>query len=101
MTPVKWAILGPGAIAHNFADGLAEAATAELVAVCGRTPDRLDAFADRFGIAQTMRFDALDDLLASDAIDALYIATPHVFHAEQAVAALRAGKHVLVENRQP
>ena len=97
MTPVKWAILGPGAIAHNFADGLAEAATAELVAVCGRTPDRLDAFADRFGIAQTMRFDALDDLLASDAFDALYIATPHVFHAEQAVAALRAGKHVLVE----
>ena len=42
-------------------------------------------------------FDRLDDLLAAPEIDAVYVATPHELHAEQSIAALRAGKHVLVE----
>lgn len=57
-------------------------------------PAARDRFADEFG-AQS--FARLEDLLAAPNVDAVYIATPHEFHAEQSIAALRAGKHVLVE----
>ena len=58
---------------------------------------RIDArqhFATQFGASAYESFGAL---LASSDVDAVYIATPHEFHAEQAIAALHAGKHVLVE----
>ena len=42
-------------------------------------------------------YDTVDALCADSAINAVYVATPHELHAEHAVAALRAGKHVLVE----
>lgn len=42
-------------------------------------------------------FDSFEALIASEEIDAVYIATPHEIHAEQTIAALQAGKHVLVE----
>ncbi|GFM31268.1 Gfo/Idh/MocA family protein [Novosphingobium sp. PY1] len=51
-------------------------------------------FAAQFAAAA---FDSVDALLASGDVDAVYIASPHEFHAEQTIAALRAGKHVLVE----
>ena len=51
-------------------------------------------FAVEFGAPA---FETLDALLRSPDIDAVYVATPHELHAEQAIAALRAGKHVLVE----
>ena len=67
------------------------------VALAGAFDLRREArerFADEFGAPA---FDTLDALLYSPVIDAGYIATPHELHAEQAIAALRAGKHVLVE----
>lgn len=98
---IRWGIIGPGAIAHNFADGLAQATSGRLVAIAGRDAGRRDAFGDAFGdayaIAADKRYSAAADLLADPGIDAVYISTPHPWHAELSIAALRAGKHVLCE----
>jgi predicted dehydrogenase len=53
------------------------------------------AAADRLGIP--MAFDDYRELLASPAVDCAHIATPNRFHCEMALAALRAGKHVVCE----
>jgi predicted dehydrogenase/aryl-alcohol dehydrogenase-like predicted oxidoreductase len=97
MTVIRWGIIGPGAIAHNFADGLAESASGRLVALAGRDDARRDAFADRYAIDRALRFADAAALAASDAVDAVYIATPHPAHAALSVMALRAGKAVLCE----
>ena len=65
------------------------------VVLCGRDPDRLQAAAARIGATEvTSSFDAL---LADDTISVLSIATPAALHSDMAIAALEAGKHVLVE----
>lgn len=65
-----------------------------LVAAADPRPDARERFAAEFG---ARAYADWAELLADPAIDAVYIAAPHQFHAEQAVAAARAGKHVLVE----
>lgn len=97
MTQVKWGIIGPGAIAANFAQGLAESDSGTLDAIASRSADRRAEFGDRFGVAPGRRFDSYDALMADTEIEAIYIATPHPFHAELAIRAIRAGKHVAVE----
>lgn len=95
MTPrMGWGLVGPGGIAHRFADALATRADAKLQAVVGRTPARTQAFAERWG---GRALADLDTLLADPAVDAVYIATPHSAHADVAAASLRAGKPVLCE----
>jgi predicted dehydrogenase len=92
--PIRWGILGTGFIAH--------AQTADLVgcgftvaAVGSRSQESADAFAAEFGIP--VAHGSYEALVADPGVDAIYISTPHPFHAENAVLALRAGKHVLVE----
>lgn len=97
MTITRWGIIGPGSIAQNFADGLKEAASGALVAIASRSDARRQAFGERNGVAKEMRFDSYAALVARDDVDAIYIATPHPFHAELSIMALRAGKAVLCE----
>ena len=96
MNQVTWGIIGPGAIAHNFAQGLAECESGRLAAIASRDAGRRAAFGDRFGVPEAWRYDSYDALIASE-VEAIYIATPHPFHAELALKSMRAGKHVLVE----
>lgn len=92
--PVRWAIAGPGQIATIMAGEFPHAAPdAELVAVGSRAEDRGRAFADRFGLTHL----SYDELFAAPDIDAVYLATPHAFHADLALRAIEAGKAVLVE----
>ncbi|WP_435230007.1 aldo/keto reductase [Pseudopelagicola sp. nBUS_20] len=97
MTKVKWGIIGPGAIAHNFAQGLKEIETGELCAIASRSSDRCALFGDRFGVADDKRYSNHQDLLADPEIDAVYISTPHPLHAQLTIDAVRAGKSVLCE----
>ena len=72
---------------------------AEVVATCDQVPERaetLAAHARRSG-ADCRVYTALDDLLADPRVEAVDICTPHPYHAEPAIAAAGAGKHVLVE----
>lgn len=97
MSVVKWGIIGPGAIAHNFATALQEAENAQLVAVAGRNIERLEAFGAKFSISADGLYPDHHRMLDAGGIDAVYIATPHPFHAQLAIEAMRLGHHVLCE----
>ncbi|MDR6671039.1 aldo/keto reductase [Rhizobium sp. 1399] len=92
--PIRWGIIGPGTIARTFADGVAHSRTGKLVAIATRNPDK-PGLADGFPGARIVN--GYEALLADKEVDAIYIATPHTGHAEWAIKAIRAGKHVLVE----
>ncbi len=94
---VGWAIVGPGDIAANFAQGLAESGNGRLVAIAGRDLERRTAFGERYGVTARRRYGHIGSLLEDDAVEAIYISTPNPFHAELAIRAMRAGRHVLVE----
>jgi predicted dehydrogenase/aryl-alcohol dehydrogenase-like predicted oxidoreductase len=91
---IRWGIIGPGTIARTFAEGIAGSATGKLVAIGTRNPGRA-GLSDGFPGARIV--EGYEALLADAEIDAVYIATPHTAHAEWAIKAIRAGKHVLVE----
>ncbi|RKD50824.1 aldo/keto reductase [Rhizobium sp. WW_1] len=93
-TPIRWGIIGPGRIAQTFADGVAHSRSGKLVAIASRNPDK-PGLGDQFPGARIVN--GYETLLADKDIDAVYIATPHTGHAEWAIKAIRAGKHVLVE----
>ncbi len=91
----RWGLIGPGRIAHNFVQGLAGVADAKLQAVASRDAARAATFAAKYGGARC--YDSYAALIAAPDIDAIYIATPHVFHAEMIRACLEGGKPVLCE----
>jgi predicted dehydrogenase len=92
-----WAVVGSGRIAHRFAQALGCLSGAKLAAVVGRDALRARAFAQQWGDAGTLVANDLGQVLASGAVDAVYVATPHPFHAQAVRTALRAGKAVLCE----
>src|SRR4051812_36102353 len=91
---IRWGIIGPGGIAKAFAGGVAGSRTGELTAIASRNPGKT-ALAETFPGARIV--DGYDALLGDAEVDAVYIATPHPGHAEWAIKAAEAGKHVLVE----
>ncbi|AMY01805.1 aldo/keto reductase [Mesorhizobium ciceri] len=93
-TPIRWGILGPGSIAQSFAGGVAASDTGKLVAIGARNPAK-PGLAERFPGARIL--DGYDALLADPDIDAVYISIPHPGHAQWAIKAAEAGKHVLCE----
>ena len=91
---IRWGILGAGGIADTFVNDLAGAGIT-VSAVGSRDADKARRFADDHGVATA--HGSYDDLVADPEVDAVYVATPHVFHEQNALLAIRAGKHVLVE----
>ena len=90
-----WGLVGPGRIAHKFADALRGVDGARLVAVQGRDAQRAQDFATRWGAASAGV--DIDALLTNPAVHGVYIATPHAFHAAAIARCLHAGKPVLCE----
>ncbi len=97
--PVRFAVVGPGAIAdRKLVPALHQVAGARFWSVLSRDGARAADFAARHGAAAPRpAFTDLGDLLADPELDAVILATPDRLHAEQAIAAARAGKHVFVE----
>jgi len=95
MTNTRWGILGPGKIAHKFAQDLTNIPNAELYAVGSRSMDRAQSFADTYQIPHA--FGSYHDLAAFDPLDVIYIATPHNGHFENTLMCLGQGKAVLCE----
>ena len=93
MRKLKLGVVGLGRAFALTAPTLARDGRIQIVGACDPRPEARYRLGEDFG---AKGFRDLDELLRSD-IDALYIATPHRFHAAQAVAAAKAGKHVLVE----
>jgi predicted dehydrogenase len=94
-SPVRWGILGTGGIAGSFASDLRLTDSGVAAAVGSRSQAAADRFADSYGIAN--RHDSYESLVADPDVDVIYVATPHPMHRDNAILALRAGKHVLVE----
>ncbi|MFH6604104.1 Gfo/Idh/MocA family protein [Maribacter algicola] len=95
MDSIRWGILGPGKIAHSFAKDLKLVEWGELTAVGSRDIERAKTFAQAFGASEY--FGSYEELLDSNNVDVIYIATPHTGHAEWAIKAMEKGKHVLCE----
>lgn len=91
---VRVGLVGCGVMGRSLATQLRTIEQAELVAGCDVIEDAAKAFAEEFGVWVTTN---LDELLSRDDIDAVLIATPAYLHAEQTVAAAKAGKHVFCE----
>ncbi|NLX23022.1 MAG: Gfo/Idh/MocA family oxidoreductase [Phycisphaerae bacterium] len=92
---LAWGILGTGRIAGIFAKGLARSRTGRLVAVGSRSEGSAERFGQEFGVPR--RHASYSALLADLEVEAVYISTPHPMHAEWAIRAAEAGKHVLCE----
>ncbi|QHJ13026.1 scyllo-inositol 2-dehydrogenase (NADP(+)) IolU [Paraglaciecola mesophila] len=92
---VRWGVLGAGRIAHTFCKDIQHTQFAELRAVASRTLEDAQNFAKTYNIPDAL--EGYHALYQHPHVDAIYIATPHNFHFEQASAALNAGKHVLCE----
>ena len=97
MSKVRWGIIGPGSIANNFADALISCYSGELKGIASRSEERLKNFGNKYNINESFRFSNYDDLLNSEDIDAVYISTPHTFHADLTIKAAGKGKHILCE----
>lgn len=94
MKKVKFAVVGCGHIGKRHAEMITRNPEAELVALVDVLP-ATQVKAEQFGVPF---FNSIDDLLASDLeIDVVNIASPNGFHAEHALKALEARKHVVVE----
>ena len=99
MKKLNIAIVGTGRIASGgHAPALLRSKHAQLWSVMSRDMKRANEFAAQFKAqSKTPAYTELDLLLQDPALDAVIIATPDKLHAEQAVAAAKAGKHLLLE----
>ena len=96
MKHLRWGLLAAGRIAGKFASGLSTITDqATALAVGSRDFDKAQAFAGEHGIERA--YGSYEELLADLDVDAVYIATPNALHAEWAIKAAEAGKHILCE----
>ena len=91
---MKIALAGTGAFGIKHLDGLANIDGVTVTAVVSRRLEQAEEVARKYGITHATT--NLDEALASD-VDAVILCTPTQLHASQAIAAMRAGKHVQVE----
>jgi predicted dehydrogenase len=94
-TKLNWGILTTGWIARKFATDLRQSHTGRLAAVAARNLADAQKFADDFGGARA--HGSYEALLADPEVEAVYIGTPHPWHAEWTIQAASAGKHILCE----
>lgn len=92
---VRFGIAGTNFISEWFIEAGRHDPRFEVAAVCSRTEGRAKEFAAKFGIPNI--FTSFEQMVASDSIDAVYVATPNSLHASQSISAMKAGKHVLCE----
>lgn len=95
MTTIRWAVMGTGVIAKQFAHGLQSLPDAQLLAVGSRTLNTANDFAKQFQIPRA--YGSYEELVQDQDIDVVYIATPHIKHMENCLLCLNAGKAVLCE----
>jgi predicted dehydrogenase len=94
MTKIKTALVGCGKVGHLHAAALKSLPESEFVAVCGRTAEKAQAFADKYNVAP---FTDVREMLAKSKAEAVLVCTPHPEHAAPTIAAAQAGVHALVE----
>ncbi len=94
MSKVRTAVIGAGKIADVHASVLAALPASELVAVCGRTPEKAQTLAMRHRVKA---FSSVPTMIQELAVEAVVVCTPHPTHAALSIQAMEQGAHVLVE----
>ena len=94
MKEYRWAVLGCGSIANEFAQAM-EFQGREIYSVANRTHEKAKTFAEKYHIKKV--YDQIDDIFEDENVDIVYIATPHNSHITYLKKALQHGKHVLCE----
>lgn len=93
--PLRWGVLAPGGIAGAFVAALQQHTRQRVVACGSRSLARAESFAAHHGLERA--YESYEQLVVDADVDVVYVASPHSRHAEQALLAIAAGKHVLVE----
>lgn len=92
---VRIALAGPGAFGIKHLDGLKNIEGVEITSIIGRELGKAEEVAKKYGAKHVTT--NLDEALARDDVDAVILCTPTQMHAQQSIAAMKAGKHVQVE----
>src|SRR5690606_36165563 len=92
--PFRFAVAGCGNISQAHIESIRKMEDARLVAVWSRTPQRAQAVAEKYGVEWEER---LESLVSRDDVDGVIVCTPSGYHMEPDLAAIEAGKHVVVE----
>ena len=92
---IKWGLYGVGTIADKFAHDFRAVEEGHIIAAYGRRPEAVSVFCEKHDILKPFTDEIA--FLSDPSIDVIYVATPHIMHAEVAIKALEAGKHVLCE----
>jgi predicted dehydrogenase len=92
---LRWGVLGPGWIARRFVESVQANTGQQVVAVGSRDQNRASAFAAQLSLPKA--YNSYEALFDDPDIDIVYVATTHPSHRDNAIDALNAGKHVLVE----
>ncbi len=93
--PVRWGIIAPGWIAGKFAAAVREHTAGSVVAVGSRSRERARRFADEHGV--THAYEGYERVATDPQVEAVYVASPHSEHRDQALLAIEAGKPVMIE----
>lgn len=93
--PIAWGFVGTGGISRSIADDFTSETQSIRHSVCSRDATRAEEFARAHGFERS--FGILQEMLAQPDIEAIYVATPPATHLQIALAAIDAGKHVLIE----
>jgi len=92
---MRIALAGAGAFGEKHLDGLKNIDGVEITSIISRRADQAAAVAEKYGAKHSST--ELEDALARDDVDAVILCTPTQMHAAQAIACMKAGKHVQVE----
>lgn len=92
---MNFAIIGTNFISDSFAKAAGSIPDAKITAVLSRSADRGALFAAKYSIPKV--YTELGQMLSDREIEAVYIASPNLCHSQQAIACLKAGRHVLCE----
>jgi len=95
---INYAVVGAGWISQQaFLPGVVQSGNSRVAAIVTGDRPKAARLADFYGIGKVVGYDGYDALLDDPGIDAVYIALPNHMHADFAIRAARAGKHVMVE----
>jgi predicted dehydrogenase len=96
--PIRWGVLGSGHMADAFARSVLGHTRSRIAAVASRDSHRSNLYAKRHGVPVVRSGEgSVERLVEDESVEAVYVATPHSEHRAHALAAIAAGKHVLVE----
>lgn len=95
---IRYAVVGAGWISQEaFMPAVAATGNSRMQAIVSGSPGAARTLAEFHGVPEVVDYAGYDELIASDRIDAVYIALPNSMHADYTIRALKAGKHVMVE----